>query len=57
MRSDHHGAVTKQLTLDEELAERGNARVVKAAAWLVEDQNVRCCRKGHNKREAASLAI
>jgi hypothetical protein len=46
--SDHHGAAAEQLSVAKQIAERHNARVVKAAARLVEDENVRNCGKGHD---------
>ena len=57
VRGDHHGAATEQLLVAEQIAERRNTLVVETAARLVEDQNVRGCRKGHDNREATSLTI
>ena len=57
MRGNQHGAAAKQLSITEKLAECRHAHIVKAAARLVEQEEIWGCRKRHNDRKAATLAI
>jgi hypothetical protein len=57
VRGDHHGTAAEQLSVTEEAAECNHALIIKAAARLVEDQNVWGCGKGHNDCQSTPLTI
>jgi hypothetical protein len=57
VRGDQYSACAEQLPIAEETAECRHAHIIKAAARLVEQENVWRCGKGHDDRESTPLAV
>ena len=57
VRGDQHSTRAEQLPIAEETAECRHARVIEAAARLVEQENVWRRGKGHDDRESTPLAV
>ena len=57
MRRNHYSAGAEQLGVTEKITQGCCARVIKAAARFIQEEEIGCGRKCHNDGKAASLTV